>query len=86
MVEYTYREILNITKTRNTPYKERRENGGDGQPIYVGEAEPGTATSSPGWRIQLWTYSGGLLTQIDWAEGTREFDKVWDDRAGYSYS
>lgn len=54
--------------------------------LYVGEAQPGTATSSPNWRIKKLTYSGNLVTQIDWAGGSNAFDKIWDSRTSYTYS
>jgi len=55
-------------------------------PVYVGEAKPGIATDEKGWRIKKITYDGDNPTQIDWAEGNRNFDKIWDNRATYSYS
>ena len=56
-------------------------------PIYYGEALPGTAKSDSKWRIKKNTYDGsGNLTDIEWADGTYLFNKVWDDRANYTYS
>lgn len=55
-------------------------------PIYVGEADPGTATSSAGWRIKKLTYSGSNVTDVQWADGDLAEDNVWDDRAALSYS
>lgn len=56
-------------------------------PIYVGEAQPGTAEDASGWRIKEITYDGrNNPTVINWAEGTRDFNKVWDDRHTYIYS
>lgn len=51
---------------------------------YVGEANPGTAASAASWRIKRLDSTSGLL--VTWAEGDSDFDKVWDDRASYSYS
>ena len=51
---------------------------------YVGEANPGTASSAASWRIKRLDSTSGLL--ITWADGDSNFDKVWDDRASYSYS
>lgn len=50
---------------------------------YIGDALPGTAGSSPKWRIQRLT---NATTTIEYAEGTSEFDKVWDNRELYNYS
>lgn len=55
--------------------------------IYIGEAIPGSGTSSASWRIKKLTYSGDNVTDIKWAEGdSLTFNKNWDDRASYSYS
>lgn len=51
---------------------------------YVGEAEPGTSAASALWRIKRLDSTSGLL--ITWADGDSDFDKVWNDRATYSYS
>lgn len=56
-------------------------------PIYVGKAAPGTATSSLGWSIKKLTWDGNdNPTAIKWASGTESFDKEWDERTSYSYS
>jgi poly(3-hydroxybutyrate) depolymerase len=52
---------------------------------YVGTADPGTLTSSGSWRILRITYAG-TVTTIHWADGNDNFDNVWDDRAGLTYS
>jgi len=63
------------------------ENNASGQPIYVGKAVPGSATSSAVWQIQKITYDGsGFLTDVQWGGGSSNFDQVWDDRAAGSYS
>jgi len=55
-------------------------------PIYIGEAKPGTPKSAVGWRIKKITYDGNNPIDIQWASGTKTFDKIWDNRADYSYS
>jgi len=57
-----------------------------GNPIYVGEAEPGTSTSDTGWRIKKITWTSGNPTQITWASGSREFKFTWDKYLNYTYS
>ena len=58
-----------------------------GQTIYIGKAAPGTAKGSLGWQIQKLTYdANGFVTDVQWADGTAEFDKEWDERATYAYS
>lgn len=51
---------------------------------YIGEADPGSATSASTWRIKRLDSSSGLV--VTWANGTADFDKVWNNRASYSYS
>jgi hypothetical protein len=51
---------------------------------YVGEAAPGSAASAAVWRIKKLDSSSGLV--VTWASGNSNFDKVWNSRAGYSYS
>ena len=54
---------------------------------YVGYAAPGSATSETVWKIIKIIYDGNdNIVQVLFAEGTRKFDKEWDERASYSYS
>ena len=50
---------------------------------YVGEAEPGSATSGAVWRIKRIDTSSGV--SIRWADGVDGFSKIWDNRATYTY-
>lgn len=52
---------------------------------YVGYASPGTLEASSTWKIQKITISGSITTVL-FAEGDDNFDKVWNDRASYTYS
>lgn len=53
---------------------------------YVGEASPGTDKDQNTWRIKrIYELSDGDL-EILWANGTATFDKIWNDRATYTYS
>ena len=56
-----------------------------GTTTYIGEALPGTLTSAALWRIKKMVETGADLV-ITWADGNENFDNVWDDRAGLSYS
>ena len=53
---------------------------------YVGEAYPGTATSSAGWRIKKMIYSGGNLIDVRYANADDSFTHIWDSRATYTYN
>lgn len=56
-------------------------------PEYIGKARTGSATSSGAWQIMKITYDvDGNPTEIEYASGETEFNKIWDDRASYSYS
>lgn len=73
--------VVNVT---SITYKYRAEYSSYNV-IYEGWALPNIETSATGWKICKHTYSGTNLTQTDWADGTKEFTKVWDDRATYTY-
>ena len=55
-------------------------------PEYIGDATPGSATSAAVWRIKKITWDSGNPTNIQWASGTQNYDKIWDDRGDYVYS
>lgn len=52
---------------------------------YVGIAAPGTATSAASWQIKKIITTGADI-EIVFADGNSNFDNVWDNRAGLSYS
>jgi len=79
-------ETAKAKKIIEVPLTQKIENNSSSQPVYIGKALPGTEVGSAGWQIQKITYSGGVVTDVQWASGTSKFDKVWDDRASYSYS
>lgn len=58
--------------------------------IYIGEADPGTATSSALWRIKrievVIDVGGREDLSTLWADGNASFDNIWDDRLSLSYS
>jgi hypothetical protein len=53
--------------------------------MYVGDGDVGALTSSPTWAIRRLTTTGNDLA-VEYANGTPYFDKVWDNRASYTYS
>ncbi len=56
-------------------------------PIFVGDALPGSSKASSVWRIKKLTYdSDNNVTDIQWANGSNAFSFIWDDRASLSYS
>ena len=57
----------------------------EGNYTYIGEAQPGTATSAASWRIKRVEQIGSDIN-ILWASGTANFDKIWDNRLSFTYS
>lgn len=55
-----------------------------GTVTYIGDADPGTATSASSWRVKKIDSSSG--TSILFAGGDDTFVNAWDDRASLSYS
>lgn len=53
---------------------------------YLGWCSPGTvATIEPKFKIKRVSVNAGITT-TEWANGNRNFDKVWDNRAVLPYS
>jgi hypothetical protein len=52
---------------------------------YIGKATAGSTSDQPLWQIQRVTVSG-TETSIDWADGDKSFNNIWDDRGSLSYS
>lgn len=59
---------------------------GSNQVEYIGRAQPGSATSEAKWQIKKYTYSSGLVTDIQFADGANDYVHIWDERTGLSYS
>ena len=55
-----------------------------GDYTYVGKTARGqTDTSAALWQIMRVDFTSGAL--VEWADGSDKFEKVWDDRAGYTF-
>lgn len=66
------------------PYQQVFDYGSrtDMQPVYVGWATPGVATSAASWMIRKFTYNAdGSISQIQFAAGDVGFKAIWDNRA-----
>jgi hypothetical protein len=60
----------------------RVENDGSGNPIYIGYAKGGSATSASVWLIKKFTYDGNsAVTRSQIANNNLTFSHIWDDRA-----
>lgn len=51
---------------------------------YIGKAAIGTATSAASWQIFKLDESSGL--SITWADGDANFNNIWNNRTGLTYS
>lgn len=54
--------------------------------LYRGEAVPGTLNSAPGWRIRRLVIGSDNDVTEEWADGTADYIKIWDNRLTYTYS
>lgn len=54
--------------------------------IYKGEAVPGTPDATALWRVRRLTIAEDNDVVEEWADGTADYIKVWDDRYTYTYS
>lgn len=80
--QQTIQGLLEDVKRSVTDYESRLDYDvrTDGNPVYVGKAPEGTATSATGWTIQKLTYDGSdRLTRAQVLTG------VWDDRASLGW-
>ena len=60
---------------------------GTSNPVYVGQAFPGSSVNNPCWRIQYIQYNGsGQVTSVQWSPNSFIFGDIWANRASLSYS
>jgi len=52
---------------------------------YIWDADIWSLTSDSVWMIRRLTTTGNDLA-VEYADASPNFDKVWDDRASYTYS
>lgn len=53
---------------------------------YVGKAAIASTSGSAVWQIQKLDKTTADILIITWADGDSNYDNVWDNRAGLSYS
>lgn len=53
---------------------------------YVGIAASGVETNQPQWQIKAVEYDGSDVVSVKFADGTCDYNQVWDDRADLIYS
>lgn len=77
---------VEISALSQAEYTMAIEYDGSNNPIYVGEAKPGTSQSAIGWRIKQVTFdASNNATDVKWAGSSTEFKFTWDDRSSYTY-
>jgi len=80
--------LLNMFTMSN--YSTNLDYGANFEVLHVGEAAPGTPNNAPGWRIYRYGYvivdGDPEISEVKFASGNKNFDKVWDLRADYEYS
>lgn len=68
------------------------ENDASGNVLYLGFAKVGTAATEAKWQISFHTWdANNALTSRTWPQNdesnaSSEYEFVWNDRAGYTYS
>lgn len=79
-----------VSRDYGSPLTQKLDNTGGTdsmQVLYVGETEPGTAVTAAKWRIKKLSYdANNNVTDVQWAGGTDNLDKVWNNRTTYVYS
>lgn len=53
--------------------------------LYIGEAEPGTATSSPAWRVKRISFDGTGFPSSSKFAAIGSATQIWDNRASLTY-
>lgn len=53
--------------------------------VYVGEAVPGSLPAAPVWKLKVVDTVTANITKVLFAESETTFDKIWNDRATYTY-
>lgn len=77
---------VSLQRTNASNLAIQLEYDGNSNPIYLGIASPGTPTSSALWQIRKLTFDGNSnLTAIQYANGSPNFNAIWDNRTSLTY-
>jgi hypothetical protein len=81
------RTDFGVEKMKNAQQVDEQD---DGDTLYIGDALPGTVTSTATWSIKkiVFTVDGGGNTDAatTWADGNSNRDNIWDNHLALSYS
>ena len=73
--------------SRDQGLTQRTEYDASNNAVYIGRAEPGTAVETAKWNICKLTYdASNNMTELNWANGSDNFEFIWNSRSGYTYS
>ena len=61
-----------------------QEDSGNSNLSYIGKSDPGSITSASTWQISRVDETTGAVQE--WAGGTADFDKIWDNREALIYT
>jgi len=95
MVHAPYVAAGDLSKTGSAePYSKSDmqtyvDNNVDDNPLYIGASRnPSDASNTARWQIKKIVYDTDNTTilQIEFADGTNGYNKVWTDRASYTYT
>lgn len=79
--------VISILKALVPQYSTEMDYDANGNVIYYGIAEPGSATSASAWQIRRLDYDGiGNLDDMLFANGLRTFNQAWVNRLSLTYS
>lgn len=53
--------------------------------VYVGYCKPEYTIYQPHWQIMKLLYSGTSVIGVVYADGSNDYEKIWNDRASYTY-
>ena len=77
---------LRLAIYSDTSFKKNIAYDVNNNPEYIGLAAPGTSDSVSGWQIKKITYDvNENPTDIDFANSSADFNKIWSSRTSYSY-
>ncbi len=77
---------MNVTQPLDSKLIDELAYDANDNPEYMGWSAPGHGTDEPEWKIKKFIFdANGKYLRSRWADGNDAFDKVWDNRATYTY-
>ena len=82
---WVYNEILDALGIFDVPLTTLVDDFTVVSKTFIGKAKPGSSEAEALWQIKVLDDTGNYL-KTQFAEGSVEFNKIWNNRTGYSYS